>query len=186
MLDIESFTYLNRALESTISPHVILATNRGLATIRGTEFEPSGEGIVSPHGLPIDLLDRCMIVRTIPYNREEIKRVLALRARVEGLTVSPEAAEKLADEGVRTSLRYVCPVLVRMWPHHADCGRGGNRYALQLLTPSSILSKISGQTELGLQDVSEIGSLFLDARSSARTLAKGTSNGTDGRSEYLG
>jgi RuvB-like protein 1 len=105
MLDIESFTYLNRALESTISPHVILATNRGLATIRGTEFEPSGEGILSPHGLPIDLLDRCMIVRTMPYNREEIKRVLALRARVEGLTVSPEAAEKLADEGVRTSLR---------------------------------------------------------------------------------
>lgn len=29
MLDIECFTYLNRALESTLAPIVILATNRG-------------------------------------------------------------------------------------------------------------------------------------------------------------
>lgn len=29
MLDIEAFTFLNRALESTLAPIVILATNRG-------------------------------------------------------------------------------------------------------------------------------------------------------------
>ena len=29
MLDIECFTYLNRALESSLSPIVIFATNRG-------------------------------------------------------------------------------------------------------------------------------------------------------------
>lgn len=34
MLDIECFTYLHRALESTISPIVIFATNRGNCTIR--------------------------------------------------------------------------------------------------------------------------------------------------------
>jgi RuvB-like protein 1 (pontin 52) len=108
MLDIEAFTYLNRALESTISPHVILATNRGLTTIRGTESEPGslgGEGIVSPHGVPIDLLDRCMIVRTMPYSRDEITTGLVTRAKVEGLAVQPEALDKLADDGVRTSLR---------------------------------------------------------------------------------
>lgn len=111
MLDIEAFTYLNRALESTISPHVILATNRGLCTIRGTDNEPGsgshGEGIVSPHGIPIDLLDRCMIVRTLPYARDEIKEVVGLRLKVEGLGVREDALEKLADDGVRTSLRYV-------------------------------------------------------------------------------
>lgn len=110
MLDIEAFTYLNRALESTISPHVILATNRGLTTIRGTENEvgsrsSGGDGIVSPHGIPIDLLDRCMIVRTLPYNREEIRTVLGLRLKVEGLTIKDDALEKLADDGVKTSLR---------------------------------------------------------------------------------
>lgn len=34
MLDIECFTYLNRALESPLSPIVVFATNRGMCTIR--------------------------------------------------------------------------------------------------------------------------------------------------------
>lgn len=34
MLDIECFTYLHRALESTISPIVIFATNRGQCKVR--------------------------------------------------------------------------------------------------------------------------------------------------------
>jgi RuvB-like protein 1 (pontin 52) len=51
MLDIECFTFLNRALESKLSPVVILATNRGNSIIKGTD-------VVSPHGVPIDLLDR--------------------------------------------------------------------------------------------------------------------------------
>jgi RuvB-like protein 1 (pontin 52) len=38
MLDIECFTYLNRALESTLSPIVIFATNRGVCTIRFGSF----------------------------------------------------------------------------------------------------------------------------------------------------
>ena len=38
MLDIECFTYLNRALESTLAPIVVLATNRGVCEIRGTNL----------------------------------------------------------------------------------------------------------------------------------------------------
>ncbi|GMF04014.1 unnamed protein product [Ambrosiozyma monospora] len=34
MLDIECFAYLNRALESTIAPIVILASNRGMTTVK--------------------------------------------------------------------------------------------------------------------------------------------------------
>ena len=34
MLDIECFTYLNRALESTLAPIVVFATNRGVCTVR--------------------------------------------------------------------------------------------------------------------------------------------------------
>jgi RuvB-like protein 1 (pontin 52) len=51
MLDLECFTYLNRALESTLAPIVIFATNRGHCTVTGTD-------IVAPHGIPLDLLDR--------------------------------------------------------------------------------------------------------------------------------
>jgi len=59
MLDIECFTFLNRALESTLSPILVVATNRGITTIRGTNIK-------SAHGIPNDLLDRLMIVRTLP------------------------------------------------------------------------------------------------------------------------
>ena len=52
MLDIECFTYLNALLESQMAPTVILATNRGQALVRGTT------DIISPHGVPVDLLDR--------------------------------------------------------------------------------------------------------------------------------
>lgn len=45
-----------------------------------------------------------------------------------------------------------------------------SRYALQLLTPASILSKVAGRTEITLADVAETDSLFLDAKSSARML----------------
>merc|ERR1712216_989761 len=78
MLDIECFTYLNRALESTLAPIVVLATNRGMCTIRGTE-------IVSPHGVPVDLLDRLMIIRTMPYTLEETFQILSIRAKTEGI-----------------------------------------------------------------------------------------------------
>tara|TARA_R110002050_G_scaffold208917_3_gene344985 strand:- start:2852 stop:3094 length:243 start_codon:yes stop_codon:yes gene_type:complete len=34
MLDQESFTYLHRAVESTLAPIIVLATNRGICKIR--------------------------------------------------------------------------------------------------------------------------------------------------------
>lgn len=68
MLDVECFTYLNRALESPLSPVVVVATNRGVCTIRGTD-------VLSSHGVPVDLLDRMLIVRTQQYAKEEIRKV---------------------------------------------------------------------------------------------------------------
>ncbi len=46
MLDIECFTFLNRALESSLSPIVIFATNRGACTIR---YRVYGFGAVCEH-----------------------------------------------------------------------------------------------------------------------------------------
>merc|ERR1712078_802021 len=55
MLDIECFSFLNRALEHDMAPVLVVATNRGITKIRGTDYE-------SPHGIPIDLLDRMLII----------------------------------------------------------------------------------------------------------------------------
>merc|ERR1712007_220871 len=81
MLDIECFTYMNRALESNLAPIIVLATNRGICTIRGTD-------IVSAHGIPIDLLDRLLIIRLLPYSLEEIVQILAIRCATENINIS--------------------------------------------------------------------------------------------------
>ncbi|KAI9594630.1 TIP49 C-terminus-domain-containing protein [Syncephalis fuscata] len=118
MLDVECFTYLNRALESSMSPVVVLATNRGMCTIRGTE------DIVAPHGIPLDLLE----------------------PQIEGLQVQDDALSWLADKGASTSLRY----------------------AIQLLTPSSVLAQTQSRDAVTLQDVEEAALLFLDTKTSAQ------------------
>merc|ERR1711916_221078 len=142
MLDIECFTYLNRALESSLSPIVVFATNRGNCTIRGTE------DIVAPHGIPLDLLDRLLIIRTLPYSTEEMTQILTIRAQTESLKVEKAALEALGNVGSETTLRF----------------------AGQLLYPAALLAKINGREEVTPDDIDEINDLFLDAKSSAKLL----------------
>lgn len=72
MLDIECFSFLNRALEDEMAPIVIVATNRGVTRIRGTNY-------VSPHGIPTDLLDRMVIIETKRYTKNDLKEILKIR-----------------------------------------------------------------------------------------------------------
>jgi RuvB-like protein 1 (pontin 52) len=144
MLDIECFTYLNRALESSLAPIVVFATNRGICEIKGTD------GMSAPHGVPVDLLDRLVIIRTLPYTPEEMVKILAVRATVEGLVVDEESLAYLGDVGERASLRH----------------------AVQLLTPASVLAKTNGREEITIGDLEEVGELFLDAKASAKLLTE--------------
>lgn len=142
MLDIEIFTYLNKALESNIAPVVVLASNRGMTTVRGTE------DVISPHGVPPDLIDRLLIVRTLPYDKDEIRTIIERRATVERLQVESSALDLLATMGTETSLRY----------------------ALQLLAPCGILAQTSNRKEIVVNDVNEAKLLFLDAKRSTKIL----------------
>lgn len=144
MLDIETFTYLHRALESAIAPIVIFATNRGRCVIRGSE------DIVSPHGIPLDLLDRLLIIRTLPYSRQEIEQIVKLRAVTEGLQIDDEALSVLGELGTKTTLRYV----------------------VQLLTPAALTAKVNERTSIKKEDIEEVNALFLDAKSSAKILTQ--------------
>lgn len=142
MLDIECFTYLNRSLESTLSPIVIFATNRGVCHIRGTD-------ILSPHGIPVDLLDRMLIIRTMSYSVEEMIQILSIRATVEKIEVDESSLKTLGEIGERTSLRY----------------------AVQLLTPSRIIAETCGRTLITTEDILEVDELFFDGKASAKLLA---------------
>lgn len=39
MLDVECFSFLNRALENDLAPILVVATNRGITKIRGTNYK---------------------------------------------------------------------------------------------------------------------------------------------------
>eukprot|EP01000_Liburna_glaciale_P002401 NODE_1609_length_597_cov_1451.693431_g1172_i0.p1 GENE.NODE_1609_length_597_cov_1451.693431_g1172_i0~~NODE_1609_length_597_cov_1451.693431_g1172_i0.p1 ORF type:complete len:176 (-),score=44.51 NODE_1609_length_597_cov_1451.693431_g1172_i0:70-564(-) len=141
MLDIECFTYLNRALESTLAPIVIFATNRGRCKIKGTD-------ILSPHGVPSDMLDRLLVIKTIPYGQAEVMEIVKTRAVIEGISLDDDAIAELAEIGKRTSLRYV----------------------VQMLTPSSVIAQTNGREVLTREDVQEADVLFTDAKESAKHL----------------
>lgn len=111
MLDMECFSFLNRALESEAAPVVILATNRGITNIRGTNYK-------GPHGMPLDLLDRLLIVHTKPYTSDEIRQIIETRCEEEDVEMTEEALDFLTEIGQDTTLRY----------------------AIQLITTSSLLA----------------------------------------------
>ena len=93
MLDIECFSFLNRALESDMAPILIMATNRGITKYCNKHKHPvsnngglcvfcfriRGTTYSSPHGIPIDLLDRLLIISTQPYSEKEIRQILVIR-----------------------------------------------------------------------------------------------------------
>jgi len=141
MLDIECFSFLNRALESDMSPVVIMATNRGITRIRGTTYS-------SPHGIPIDLLDRMLIIPTVPYSEKELKQILNIRCEEEDVEMEDEAKEILTKIGTETSLRY----------------------AIQLITAASLVARKRKAAEVSVDDIKRVYTLFLDEARSTNYL----------------
>lgn len=107
-----------------------------------------------------------MIVRTEGYTREQVGRVVQLRADIEGLKLSEAVVQRLAAEGERTSLRFVIVLLLTSILILASI-----RYALQLLAPAAILATLAGRTQIEEEDISEMGELFLDAKTSAAMIS---------------
>ncbi len=140
MLDIEAFSFLTRTLEeSEFVPILILATNRGITKIRGTDIE-------APHGIPLDLLDRLLIIRTRPYTPEEIKEILRIRADEEDIPLTEEALKVLTKIGSERSLRY----------------------AMQLMEPSRIIAERNGRTKVLAEDIEEAMKYFVDVKESVK------------------
>merc|ERR1711963_1088466 len=141
MLDIECFSFLNRALESDMAPILIMATNRGITRIRGTQYK-------SPHGIPIDLLDRLVIISTQPYEEKEIKQILKIRCEEEDVEMSDDALTVLTRIGMETSLRY----------------------SIQLITAANLVCRKRKGSEVDVDDIKRVYSLFLDESRSTQFL----------------
>merc|ERR1712139_552765 len=139
MLDIECFSYLNRALESDLSPVLIVATNRGITRIRGTNYK-------SPHGVPIDLLDRLLIVSTTPYEEKEVHKILHIRCEEEDVEMTDDAKDLLTRIAMEASLRY----------------------GIQLITVSSLACAKRKGVEVEPEDVKKVYGLFVDVKRSTQ------------------
>ena len=146
MLDLECWAFLNRAVESSLAPIVILATNRGRCAVRGAE------DIESSHGIPQDMLDRLLIIRTEPYSRTEISSIISLRAKTEGIQLTESGLERLSAIGETSSLRY----------------------ALQLLAPASIAAQFASSIEVRSEDVDAAAALFIDTKRSTQIIFDST------------
>merc|ERR1719207_270063 len=141
MLDIECFSWLNRALESDLSPVLITATNRGITRIRGTSYK-------SPHGLPLDLLDRLMIISTTPYSEDEMRKILTIRCEEEDVEMEDDALDLLTRIAMEASMRY----------------------AIQMITTSSLVASKRKGSAVEIQDIKRVYGLFVDLKRSTQFL----------------
>ena len=141
MLDIECFAFLNRALENPMAPVLIMATNRGITTIRGTKYK-------SPHGIPIDMLDRLLIVPTSPYKTKDLEHILTIRCEEEDVEMAADALALLTSIAGNTSLRY----------------------AIQLITAANLVCRKRKGTEVEKADVRRVYGLFQDQGRSTQFL----------------
>ncbi len=105
MLDIECFSFLNRALENELAPILVVATNRGITRIRGTAYR-------SPHGIPIDLLDRLLIISTQPYSEPELRTILDIRCEEEDVEMAGAARPAAAPSWVPVGSGCWCQAVV--------------------------------------------------------------------------
>ena len=141
MLDMECFSWLNRALESDMAPVLVIATNRGIAKIRGTNYK-------SPHGIPIDLLDRLMIISTSPYTEAETKKILVIRCEEEDVEMAEEALDLLTRIAMETSLRY----------------------AIHMIIAASLCATKRKAGQVEIVDIKRVYSLFVDVKRSTQFL----------------
>jgi RuvB-like protein 2 len=141
MLDIECFSWLNRALESDLSPVLITATNRGIAKIRGTQYK-------SPHGLPLDLLDRLMIISTTEYSEDEMRKILTIRCEEEDVEMEDDAMDLLTRIACEASMRY----------------------AIQMIMTASLVAMKRKGSAVEIQDIKKVYGLFVDVKRSTQFL----------------
>lgn len=158
MLDIECFSYVNRALESDLAPIVIMASNRGHSRIRGTDYK-------SPHGLPLDFLDRVAIINTHSYTGDELRQILSIRAQEEEVDLTPDALALLTKIGQEAGLRY----------------------ASNLITTSQLICAKRRAKQVVVEDVQRSFKLFYDPARSVGFVAESEKRliGDDGVVDFV-
>ena len=124
-----------------MAPVLVMATNRGITKIRGTDY-------MSPHGIPIDLLDRLLIIHTKAYLQEEVQEILDIRCEEEDVEMTDGAKELLTKIAMETSLRY----------------------GIHMITTAALAAIKRKAGEVDVEDIRRVYSLFVDVKRSTQFL----------------
>lgn len=132
MLDIESFAFLNKAIEEDFCPVILISTNKKECIVRGTDE-------ISLYGLPRDFIDRALIISMERYCKKDLEAIISHRILEEDIPIDSKAMDKLV------SISEV----------------SGLRYSMNLLTISGLRANKRGG-KVTLEDIERAFELFLD------------------------
>jgi TBP-interacting protein TIP49 len=96
--------------------------------------------------MPLDVLDRLLIITTRPYSEDEAKEIISIRAEELDIELEPQALEELKRLASENNLRY----------------------SIQLLEPSAVIARRSGRNVVKVDDVKEASRLFSDVKRSVK------------------
>ncbi|KRX40769.1 RuvB-like 2, partial [Trichinella murrelli] len=109
------------------------------------DIEVRGTDHVCPHGIPEDLLDRLLIIKTRPYPQQDLYQILKIRCEEENVKISQEPLNILTHLASDTSLRY----------------------AMQLISVANVISQRRKASEVGTGDIKCAYELFWDEKRTA-------------------
>ena len=128
-------------MENELAPILIMASNRGITEIRGTHYKGA-------HGIPLDLLDRLLIVPTTPYSLDEIGYIIEQRCIEEDVKLAPDAKRALMKVAKETSIRY----------------------AIHQVSTAALVASRRKAPEVQMEDIKRVFKLFVDVKRSAKYL----------------
>ena len=156
----------------------------------------------SPHGIPIDLLDRLLIISTQPYSEKELRLILDIRCEEEDVEMSDDGKELLTKVRCNGGLRKAMLCLSDYLPgaenvrNHTqlfqfcmdisqiiECllvyclimqigTETSLRYAIHLITAASLIAQKRKSAEVEIDDIGKAYTLFIDVRRSIQFMTE--------------
>jgi RuvB-like protein 1 (pontin 52) len=96
-LNFDDFCFLTKLLDSRFSPLILLSTNRSnLINLKK----------ISDLTIPSNFINRCLIIKTKIYKKNEMANIIALKAKNNRLVLTGNVIKKLGNISIFTSLRF--------------------------------------------------------------------------------
>mmetsp|Transcript_12573 Transcript_12573/g.32433 ORF Transcript_12573/g.32433 Transcript_12573/m.32433 type:complete len:444 (-) Transcript_12573:176-1507(-) len=113
LLDSQSFSFLGKIIETKFSPNFFFATNCPREKIKELNY-------ISPHGIPVDFLDRFLILSTYPPSKIEIEQIIKIKSKNLRVSLRKECLLLLVKIGVECGLTHALYLLVTFCFHSME------------------------------------------------------------------